>query len=99
MPRTATTATAKRERLEARVSPEQKALIERAAPLEGRSVTDFLVRSAQREAERVIREREVMALSLRDSVAFVQALLDPPPPNEALRAAFARQHPLAEPRE
>ena len=39
---------AKRERLEARVSPEQKALIERAARLEGRSVTDFLVRSAQR---------------------------------------------------
>ncbi|HET8631979.1 MAG TPA: DUF1778 domain-containing protein [Thermomicrobiales bacterium] len=90
---------AKRERLEARVSPEQKALIERAARLEGRSVTDFLVRSAQREAERVIREREVVVLSPRDSSAFVRALLDPPPPNEALRAAFVRHHPLVESRE
>lgn len=98
MAKTATTATAKRERLEARVSPEQKALIERAARLEGRSVTDFLVRSAQQEAERVIREHEVMVLSPRDSVAFVQALLDPPPPNEALRAAFRRYRDPDEPR-
>lgn len=94
----ATAPAAKRERLIARVSPEQKALIERAARLEGRSVTNFLVHSAQREAERVIREREAMALSPRDSVTFVRALLDPPPPSEALRAAFARNHPLVESR-
>ena len=89
----------KRERLEARVSPEQKALIERAAQLQGRSITDFLVASAQQEAERVIHEHEVLVLTPRDSVAFVQALLNPPPPNEALRAAFRRQRGLAESRE
>ena len=81
------------------MSPEQKALIERAARLQGRSLTDFLIASAQQEAERVIHEHEVMVLSPRDSVSFVQALLNPPPPNEALRAAFRRHHGRVESRE
>ena len=99
MTRTNAPATVKRERLEARVSPEQKALIERAAQLQGRSITDFLVASAQQEAERVIREHEVLVLSPRDSEAFVRALLNPPPPNEALCAAFRRHRDLIASRE
>lgn len=99
MTKSDTTTTAKRERLEARVSPEQKALIERAAHLQGRSITDFLVASTQQAAERVLHEHEVLVLSPRDSVAFVRALLDPPPPNEALRAAFQRHRGLVESRE
>jgi uncharacterized protein (DUF1778 family) len=43
------------ERLEARVSAEQKALMERAAALEGRSLTDFVVGSAQAAAAATIR--------------------------------------------
>lgn len=45
----------RRERLEARISPEQKALLERAAALEGRSLTDFVVASAQAAAHETIR--------------------------------------------
>ncbi len=90
MTTTEPTVTVKRERLEARMSREQKALIERAAQLQGRSITDFLIASAQQEVERVIHEHEVMVLSLRDSVDFVEALLNPPP-NEALREAFRRR--------
>ncbi len=80
----------RRERLEARVSHEQKALIQRAADLLGRSLSDFIVGSAQRAAEEVLREHEVMTLTARDSRAFVEALLNPPAPNEQLRAAAAR---------
>ena len=88
----------RRARLEARVSLEQKALFERAAALRGQSLTDFLVQSAQAAAEEVIRNREVITLSVRDTAVLVEALLNPPPPNEALRAALQRHSDLVESR-
>jgi len=78
------------ERLEARVTPEQKAQLNRAAALSGCSLTDFVVRSAQAEAQRTIREHEVMVLSRRDAEAFVAALMEDWPPNERLRKAAER---------
>ena len=44
----------KEERLEARVTPEQKKLIARAAALRGFSVTEFVVASAQQAASEAI---------------------------------------------
>jgi uncharacterized protein (DUF1778 family) len=82
--------TAKRERLEARVSAEQKALLQRAADLQGRTLSDFIIGSAQQAAEEIIREHMVITLTAQDSRAFVEALLNPPAPNERLRAAAAR---------
>lgn len=79
------------ERLEARITPEQKALLQRAAALEGRSVTAFVVQSAAAAAEETIRRHETMMLTPQDSELFVRALLNPPEPNEHLRAA-ARRH-------
>lgn len=81
----------KRERVEARVSAEQKALIERAARLRGSSLSEYLVRSAQEAAERDLRAHDVITLSARDSRIFIEALLDPQPANAALRAA-AREY-------
>lgn len=81
---------AKRERLATRLSTEQKALLQRAADLEGRSLSDFVLESAQRAAESVIREHEVMTLTAQDSRAFADAVLNPPLPNQRLQAAFAR---------
>lgn len=77
-----------RARLEARITPEQKAIIERAAALQGQSLTDFLVQSAQAAAEEVIRTRQIMVLTERDTAALVEALLNPPPPTDALIEAF-----------
>jgi uncharacterized protein (DUF1778 family) len=79
------------ERIEARLSPEAKAVIQRAADISGRSVSDFVVTSALEAANEAIREHQVIALSARDSIMFVEALLNPKGPNEALRKAF-RQH-------
>jgi uncharacterized protein (DUF1778 family) len=78
----------KRERLEARVTADQKALIQRAADLSGRSLTDFMVSSLQEAAEETIRAHEVIKLSPEDSILFVEALLNPQEPNENLRKAF-----------
>jgi uncharacterized protein (DUF1778 family) len=77
----------KHQRLEARLTPQQKELLQQAAALEGTSLTDFVVRSAQRAAEQSIREHAVLALTARESQAFVAALLNAPAPNSALRAA------------
>jgi uncharacterized protein (DUF1778 family) len=77
-------------RLEARVAPDHKRLIERAAALEGRSVTDFLVRSALRAAEATLEQHTTIGVTARDMDALLTALDNPPPPNERLRAAMAR---------
>lgn len=88
--RGARTAPTKRERIEARVSAEQKALLRRAANLQGRSLSDFIIDSAQRAAEEIIHEHTVITLTEQDSDAFIEALLHPPAPHEQLRAAAAR---------
>ena len=77
-------------RLEARISPETKALLHKAAALEGRTLTDFVVASVHAEACRVIEQYQTLQLNLEDSEAFVDALLNPPKPNEALKAAALR---------
>jgi uncharacterized protein (DUF1778 family) len=78
------------ERLEARVTAEQKRLIEHAAALQGRSVTDFVLTSLQDAARRAIEEHQHLALSLRDSQAFVEALVEPEPVNGRLRDTVRR---------
>lgn len=82
--------TPKRDRLDLRLNADQKAIIQHAAELEGRTVSDFVVESARHAAETVIRSHQVIALTARDSRVFVEALLNPPAPNAQLRAAFAR---------
>ncbi len=74
-------------RLEARVTNEQKALLQRAAAILGRSLSDFLVSSAQETATRVIQEHETIRLSKADRTAFVTALLKPPVPSARLAKA------------
>ncbi len=79
------TSRARGERLETRVTADQKRLIEHAAALQGRSLTDFVLASLQDAARRAIAEYQHLELSVRDSQAFVQALIEPRPVNERLR--------------
>ncbi|MCX7693327.1 DUF1778 domain-containing protein [Tepidimonas taiwanensis] len=81
-------------RLEARISAELHALIKRAAALQGRTVTDFVVSTVQDAARRAIEESEVIRLTLSDQEHFAQALLSPPPAAPALERAFARRRKL-----
>jgi uncharacterized protein (DUF1778 family) len=78
------------ERLETRVTADQKRLIEHAAALQGRTVTDFVLTSVQDAARRAIEEYQHLELSVRDSQAFVQALIEPRPVNERLRDTVRR---------
>jgi uncharacterized protein (DUF1778 family) len=77
-------------RLEARISQETKALVQKAADLEGRTLTDFVVASVQTAAYRVIEHHQTLKLSIEDSEAFVDAIVNSPKPNEALKSAALR---------
>ena len=89
MPPNASTA-----RLEARISPDLHAMLKRAAQLQGRTMTDFVVVSVQAAARHEIEQAEVIRLSLADQACFAQALLAPPKPVPALKRAFARRRKL-----
>lgn len=80
----------KSERVSARLSPDQKKLLQRAADLEHRTLTDFMVDSGLRSAEDVIRRHDVIALSERAARAFMEAVYNPKPANAYLRRAAER---------
>jgi uncharacterized protein (DUF1778 family) len=85
-------------RLEARITPDALAAIRRAAELQGRSISDFVVAAAQEAAARAIEQTQVIRLSLEDQRAFVEAILNPPPPAPALiRAANAHRRLIRNP--
>jgi uncharacterized protein (DUF1778 family) len=81
-------------RLEARITPDLQTLLKRAAELEGRTVTDFVIAAAQEAAERRVEQAHVIRLSLEDQRAFADAILNPPEPTAALRRAFRRRNDL-----
>ena len=78
-------------RLEARVSAAQKNLLQQAAALSGRTLSEFVVASAQDAARRLIAEHESIRLSRDEQMDFVRALLNPPEPNTRLKRA-AKAH-------
>ena len=78
------------QRLEVRVTPDQKELIDRAARVQGRTVTDFVITALQDAARKAIEEDRVWKLSRDQQKAFIDALMDPPAPNQKLRAAYKR---------
>lgn len=80
----------KQERLEARVTPDQKRLIERAAELRGTTITEFVVVSAQQAAANTIKDFETLTIRDEAREVFIRAVLNPPAPNQAARAAAAR---------
>jgi len=80
----------KRERLEARLTTEQKEHIELAARIKGISVSDFVVLNADDAAVRAIREQEVLTLTEQARETFANALLNPPFPGRRLLAAARR---------
>jgi uncharacterized protein (DUF1778 family) len=64
-------------RLETRISTDLYSLLKRAAELEGRTMTDFVVAAVQYAAQRAVEQAEVIRLSLADQERFAQALLSP----------------------
>jgi uncharacterized protein (DUF1778 family) len=81
-------------RLEARISTDLHAMLKRAAELQGRTMTDFVVAAVQDAAQEAINQAEIIRLSLADQACFAQALLTPSSPAPALERAFTRRRKL-----
>jgi uncharacterized protein (DUF1778 family) len=77
-------------RIEARIAPEVLAVVKRAAEIQGRSVSDFVVSAAQEAAHRTIEETQIIRLSVEDQRAFAEAILNPPPLTPAMESAIER---------
>jgi uncharacterized protein (DUF1778 family) len=74
-------------RLEARVPSDQKDLFQRAAALTGRTLSEFVIDTAQEAATRIVQEHEIIRLSRAEQIAFVSALLAPAEPGARLKKA------------
>ena len=79
---------ARDERLGFRVDSSTKALIERAAKLERRKLTEFCMSALTEAARRTIESQTSLTLSKSDRAAFFSALAAPPRPNARLKRAF-----------
>ena len=78
------------ERLDFRLSPEHKALIERAASVQGQTVSSFANAVLVKAADEIIQSESVRVLSARDSKLFLAMLSSAAEPNSALKSAAAR---------
>ena len=75
-------------RLEARIAPDILAAVKRAAEIEGRSVSDFVVDAARQAAARTIENTQIIRLSLADQQRVADILAAPPAPSAALDRAM-----------
>lgn len=77
-------------RLDARLTPKERAVIQRAADISGRSLSDFVVHAAHQAALREIEHEVILRLSERDSDSLVAALeAEPSEPTPAFKRAVA----------
>lgn len=84
-------------RLEARIPKDLHHLLKRAAELQGRTMTDFVIAAIQTAARQAVEEAEVIRLSRHDQAQFAEALLNQPSATPALERAFARHRQLIQP--
>ena len=81
-------ATTVNDRIDVRISKAQKELIKYASELRGfKSLTEFVVYCINTEATKIINDSNTMLSSLEDKRIFVNALLNPPEPNDKLKKA------------
>jgi uncharacterized protein (DUF1778 family) len=81
-------------RLEARLPPEVMARLKRAAEIQGRTLTDFVVAAADEAACRTIEQTEIIHLSIEGQRQIAEAILNPPEPAPALERAAKRYREL-----
>lgn len=75
-------------RFEARINTEIQSLLKRAATLEGRSLSDFVISAALSAAKKTVEKNELIHLSIADQQCFAEALISPPSPNQKMQEAL-----------
>ncbi len=81
-------------RIEARITPAALSIVRRAAEIQGRSISDFVVAAAEEAASRTIQETEIIRLSVEGQRQVAELLLNPPEPSAAWKEALERHREL-----
>ena len=89
-----THASSRTSRVEARIAPEALAVVRRAAEIQGRSISDFLVAAALKDAHQTIEDTQIIRLSVQDQQRFAEMLLTPPPLAPAMKRALKARRQL-----
>jgi uncharacterized protein (DUF1778 family) len=87
-------ATATASRLEARITSDLHTMLKRAAELQGRTMTDFVIAAVHAAAQEAIAQSQVIALSMADQQTFADALIAPPKLAPAMKRALTRRKKL-----
>lgn len=74
-----------------RAPQDARDLIERAAEVSGKTITDFVLESATERAIEVLLDQRLFVLSAEQHEAFLHALDTPPPPNAKLKALMRKR--------
>ena len=77
-------------RLEARLPAHIHAMLKRAAEIQGRTLTDFVVSASSEAARKTIEANDIISLSLNDQRLFAESMINPSEPNPALIRAFSK---------
>jgi len=81
------------DRIDVRISTEQKELIKYASLLRGfKSVSEFVVYCINNEATKIINDTNAVLKSIDDKKIFIEAIINPPAPNDNLKKAQLRYH-------
>lgn len=76
------------DRIDVRISKEQKELIKYASALRGfKSLTEFIIFCINTEANKIIKENEIVLQTYEDKKLFIDAILNPPLANDKLKRA------------
>lgn len=74
-----------------RVAPERRSLIDRAAALQGKTRTDFILDTALKAAEETLLDQRLFLASQEEYDAFLSALDAPAEPSAELSALLSRK--------
>lgn len=85
--------TERSERINIRVAPEQRSLIDQAAKAIGKTRTDFILDAATREAEHTLLDQRLFLLDDAQWQQMMDRLDAAPQPNEALRRILSTETP------
>ena len=86
----AETTTQRQARIEIRIDPSSKELVEKAASILGQSLSSFIVSRMVADAQQVIDAHSRTMLSLQDWQRFHAVLNNPPTPNTTLKKVARR---------
>lgn len=82
-----------RDTLNMRIKPEDRALFDQAARIQGKTRTDFVLEAARRAAEEAMLDRAVVRVDAAAYADFVRRLDEPAQPNERLKRTMRTRAP------